>query len=109
MGRVIDAEHGEIFDVLAYVAFGTPPRTRTERAARAEAGIATQYPAKLAGFLKLVLSQYATSGVSELDPAKLPALLSLRYHHAIADSRELGSPQAIREAFAGFQRELYQG
>ncbi len=56
-----------------------------------------------------MLSQYATSGVGELDPAKLPALLNLHYKHAIADSRELGSPAQIREAIAGFQRELSQG
>lgn len=107
MGRVIDAESGDIFDVLAHVAFGAAPISRKERAAKAEAGLAAKYPVKLAGFLKFVLAQYVKSGVEELDPAKLPALLNLRYNHAIADSRELGSPQQIREAFAGFQRALY--
>jgi type I restriction enzyme R subunit len=45
--------------------------------------------------------------VGELDQAKLPHLLELRYR-AISDAAlELGGVAKIREAFVGFQAHLY--
>ena len=59
-------------------------------------------------FLDFVLKQYVESGVGELDDAKLPELLNLKYK-AIADAkRELGNIQYIRDTFIGFQEYLYE-
>ena len=45
---------------------------------------------------------------SELDDAKLPELLILKYK-AIADAkRELGNNSYIRDTFIGFQEHLYE-
>ncbi len=47
-------------------------------------------------------------GVHELDQEKLTPLLRLKYH-MIADAvTDLGQPEEIGKAFAGFQRYLYQ-
>jgi len=55
-----------------------------------------------------VLSQYVRDGVGELEPEKLAPLISLKYG-AITDAMaELGGPEKIRGAFAGFQKYLYR-
>ena len=59
-------------------------------------------------FLNFVLKQYVDSGVEELDDAKLPQLLELKYD-AIADAKmKLGNTKTIRETFIGFQEYLYE-
>ena len=59
-------------------------------------------------FLNFVLKQYVDSGVDELDDAKLPQLLELKYE-AIADAKaKLGDTKSIRETFIGFQEHLYE-
>jgi len=47
-------------------------------------------------------------GVDELDDAKLPELLELKYH-ALADAKQaLGDIKSIRDTFIGFQEHLYR-
>ena len=87
-------------------------RTRpslTSRKARAPRGYApiTQYAPKLQVFLEFVLSQYVKEGVGELDQAKLPHLLELKYRAVSDAAAELGGVANIRSAFVGFQRHLY--
>ena len=109
MQKIIDAEHSDLFDVLAHVAYATAPRSRTERAAQAEIEISARFESKQQAFLAFVLSHYVEVGVEELDQEKLRPLLLLKYHNAIADAvADLGRPEDIGKAFAGFQKYLYQ-
>lgn len=56
-----------------------------------------------------MLSQYVKVGVEELDQEKLSPLLKLKYNNAIADAiADLGQPEQIKDAFAGFQKFLYE-
>jgi type I restriction enzyme, R subunit len=109
MQKIIDAESSDLFDVLAYVAYGLPLLGRAERAARAEAAINRYFNPKQQAFLAFVLSHYVSEGVQELDQEKLKPLLRLKYRDSIADAlADLGSAEEIGEAFAGFQKHLYQ-
>jgi type I restriction enzyme R subunit len=105
--RLIDAEKSDLYDVLAYIAFALSPITRQERADASRPSINSHYDAKLQSFLNFVLSQYIKEGVGELDQAKLPHLLELKYRSVRDAAAELGSVAAIRNAFVGFQRHLY--
>ncbi|HEY1935574.1 MAG TPA: DEAD/DEAH box helicase family protein [Acetobacteraceae bacterium] len=105
--RMIDAEKSDLYDVLAYVAFALSPITRQERADASRPFIALHYNPKLQAFLDFVLSQYVREGVGELDQAKLPQLLELRYRAINDAASELGGVAKIREAFVGFQAHLY--
>ena len=108
MQKIIDAENSDLFDVLAYVRFTSPPITRTDRAAKAKQSIQTHFNDKQQTFLEFVLSQYVREGVDELDQEKLSPLLRLKYNNAIADAiADLGSPEQIRSVFVGFQQYLY--
>jgi type I restriction enzyme R subunit len=65
---------------------------------------------KTASLLDFVLSHYESSGVEELDQTKLSPLLKLKHHDSITDAvADLGRPDEIGRAFAGFQKYLYQG
>ena len=109
MQKIIEAERSDLFDVLAYVAFATAPLTREERAGHARIEISTQFNDRQQAFLNFVLSHYVGVGVDELDTEKLNPLLRLRYHDSLADAvADLGDPTAIRTAFAGFQKFLYE-
>ena len=66
-------------------ALWSQPDTRQERADASRPFITAHYDPKLQAFLDFVLSQYVSEGVGELDQAKLPHLLELRYR-AISDA-----------------------
>lgn len=108
MQALIDAQNSDLFDVLAYVAFQTAPRPRTERAQWVRAAHLEGLTDKQQAFLDFVLGQYVRQGVDELAQDKLPALLKLRYN-AISDAfNDLGTPDQVRRVFVGFQRYLYE-
>lgn len=105
--RMIDAERSDVYDVLAYIAFALAPITRQERVTDRRHEILALYPDNQQAFLDFVLEQYVREGVGELDQAKLPELLELRYHAVTDAIAQLGAVAAIREVFIGFQRHLY--
>ncbi len=105
--RMIDAEKSDLYDVLAYIAFALSPITRQQRADSRKQEIFVHYDIKLQTFLDFVLSQYVKEGVGELDQAKLPHLLQLKYRAIPDAAHELGGVSRIREAFVGFQTHLY--
>ncbi|WP_085899502.1 EcoAI/FtnUII family type I restriction enzme subunit R [Kiloniella majae] len=107
VAKLIDAQKSDLFDVLAYIAFAMDPITRTERVDTHKDTILRNYDDKLQAFLEFVLGQYEEQGVQELDQAKLPSLLELKYNSTGDAAIELGGIPRIRDAFVGFQRHLY--
>jgi type I restriction enzyme R subunit len=108
MQQLINAEHSDLFDVLEYVSFATPPVTRAQRAAHAHSRIFALLDSRQQEFLDFVLAKYLETGVEELDQEKLPHLLQLKYH-ALEDAKaSLGDTAEIRDTFVGFQKYLYE-
>jgi len=105
---LIDAENSDVFDVLAYIAYALAPITRQERVDSHKSEIFDQYDDKLQVFLDYVLAQYVKQGVNELDVEKLPGLLKAKYYSVNDGATELGGIQNIREAFIGFQVQLFE-
>ena len=105
--HMINAEKSDLYDVLGYIAFARSPITRQERADASKPFISSGYEAKLQVFLDFVLAQYVEEGVDELDQAKLPHLLQLKYRAVSDSAAALGGVANIRDAFVGFQRHLY--
>ncbi|EAR02017.1 EcoAI/FtnUII family type I restriction enzme subunit R [Maribacter sp. HTCC2170] len=105
--NLIHGEESDLFDVLSYVAYHKDLVPRLERAGKAKIQM-NDYNPKQQEFLNFVLEQYVKEGVDELDDAKLPNLLELKYQ-AIADAKnELGAIKSIRDTFIGFQELLYR-
>ncbi|CAG4929411.1 unnamed protein product [Acidocella sp. C78] len=107
MGKVIDAQKSDVFDILGYIAFALPPITRAERVEKHRDEILPRYDAKLQAFLDFVMGQYVAQGVEELDQDKLARLLELRYQTLADATAELGAAPGIRAAFVGFQEHLF--
>ncbi len=107
IGRMIEAQDSDLYDVLAYIAFNRPPVTRAERVESHRAEIFREYDYRQQDFLRFVLGHYVEQGVSELDPDKLPQLIELKYNTVGDAIQELGPVQDIREVFVGFQKRLY--
>jgi type I restriction enzyme R subunit len=107
IGRAINAEKSDVYDVLAYVAFALAPITRSERVEARRDDIFSRYDSKLQVFLDFVLAQYVNQGVGELDQDKLGDLLQLKYHTVSDAAAQLGGVPVIRETFIGFQKHLY--
>ena len=109
MQALISAEHSDLFDVLAHVAYALPPIPRETRAQQARLYIHSRFTSKQQLFLDFVLQHYVSSGVQELAREKLAPLLRIRYQNSIADAvADLGKPEQIGELFTGFQRYLYE-
>lgn len=105
--KMIDAEQSDLFDVLTYISFLTPPISRVKRVELSKDKIFTGLSGTQKEFLDFVLSKYEEKGVEELDEEKLPVLLNLKYH-AIANAvGKLGEVDAIRSLFFNFQKDLY--
>jgi type I restriction enzyme R subunit len=105
--KMIDAGQSDLFDVLAYVSFLTPPVARVERVAITKARILEGVNEKQREFLEFVLSKYEDKGSDELDEDKLPILLNLKYHSAADAISALGDVDRIRSVFFSFQKSLY--
>ncbi|BAZ36863.1 type I site-specific restriction-modification system restriction subunit (plasmid) [Calothrix sp. NIES-4101] len=107
ISRLIDAEKSDLYDVLAYIAYASPPISREERVLTHKSLIFSRYIGKQQEFLDFVLEQYIKVGVGELDRTKLPKLLELKYQNVHDAVEELGSVASISEVFVGFQQYLY--
>lgn len=108
IGKMINAEQSDLYDVLAYIAFNHPPLSRAERVDSHRAAIFSHYnDYRQQEFLQFVLGHYVERGVGELDLEKLPQLIELKYHSIRDAVNELGEVKNIRDVFVGFQRDLY--
>jgi type I restriction enzyme, R subunit len=81
--------------------------SREDRVITRRGAIYSHYTDKQQAFLDFVLEQYVREGVGELDEAKLPHLIELRYHGVADAVADLGRVPEIRELFIGFQQHLY--
>jgi type I restriction enzyme R subunit len=108
MRRLVDAPDSDLFDVLAYIRFTVPPKTRADRAeaVRHDGLASAEY--KMKAFLLGILQAYETVGETELAKDKLGDFLTARYG-SLADARAvLGDVASIRQAFLDVQRDLYR-
>jgi type I restriction enzyme R subunit len=103
----IDAEKSDLFDVLAYIAYATTPKTREVRAAIGRAVVSSSYDDKLAVFLNFVLGQYVETGVEDLDRDKLSDYLTIRFGSPVEGANALGGIDKAIESYIGFQAHLY--
>lgn len=107
VGKLVNAEKSDLFDVLAYIKFSKTPITRKERVSLRKNEILNEHDEAVQVFLDFVLGQYEKQGVKELDQSKLPVLLELKYNSTADAANQLGGIPKIRDAFIGFQHHLY--
>ena len=106
--QVIDAENSDLFDVLQYIAFSNPAISRKERVDLAEDNIYNFINKDQVEFIRFVLNNYIQEGIDELDISNLSTIINAKYGSINEAQKELGSSDAIKETFTGFQKYLYQ-
>ena len=105
--RLVDAPASDLFDVLGYVMFANPPRTRRARADDVRDSSLQAFDGDLRDLLLGILQAYETYGEDELAAGKLQSFVTGRYG-SVSESRErLGELPAVRDAFRRMQASLY--
>lgn len=96
-----------MFDVLSYVLFTNPPKSRHDRASilmgKGFGSPHIEMPALLVG----ILNAYEARGKSELAFKKLRQFLTARYGSVGESKDKLGELATVREAFKRMQVALY--
>lgn len=106
--KLINAEKSDLFDVLTYISFCTPPISRIQRVESSKDAIFDGLNEKQKEFLDFVLAKYEEKGVEELGEEKLPVLLNMKYHAIANAEQSLGDVIQIRTIFFKFQKDLYK-
>ena len=106
--QVINAEDSDLFDVLQYIAFSNPVISRKERVDLAKDNIYNFINKDQVEFIRFVLNNYIQEGIDELDISNLSTIINAKYGSINEAQKELGSSDAIKETFTGFQKYLYQ-
>jgi len=104
---LVDAPASDLFDVLGYVLFANPPKTRRARADDVRDGSLQAFDDELRDLLLAILHAYENYGEDELASGKLQSFVTGRYG-SVGESRErLGELPAVRDAFRRMQASLY--
>ena len=107
--ELISATESDLYDVLAYISFAAPKKTRAKRATSARKRVAIQFSDRTSDFIDFVLDHYVTEGVEELAPDNPKHLLRLKYGGVNDALKEIGaSADGVRDAFIDFQKFLYE-
>lgn len=107
--RLVDAADSDLFDVLSYIMFTNPPRTRHERADIVRSDGMTDADGEMKDLLLAILGAYEARGESELATKKLGTFLTARYGSVSESKEKLGGLAAVKDAFRSMQKTLYSG
>ena len=105
--RLVDAPDSDLFDVLSYILFTNPPKTRYERANQVRSDGMADADGEMKDLLLAILGAYETRGESELATKKLGTFLTARYGSVSEGKSRLGGLAAVKDAFKDMQRSLY--
>lgn len=105
--RLVDAPDSDLFDVLSYVLFTNPPRTRQERADSVRSEGLADATGDMKDLLLAILAAYEARGESELATRKLGTFLTARFGSVNEGKAKLGGLPAVKAAFRTMQATLY--
>lgn len=105
--KLVDAPDSDLFDVLSYILFTNPPKTRHERADTVRTYGMTDAQDETKALLLAILAAYEERGESELATRKLGTFLTARYGSVSEGKVRLGGLDAIKDAFRKMQGTLY--
>ena len=105
----MDAPRSDLYDVLSYILFANPPKTRHDRAEAVRQDGMEGTIGEMRELLLGILKAYEVAGEAELAGKKLGQFLTARYGSVSEGKAKLGELQTIREAFNRMQTDLYAG
>lgn len=105
---IVASPDSDLFDVLEYVSFAIPPKTRSERVLSSSTAIYKDLSSEQRDFIEFVLDRYVATGHEVLDREVLPELLKLKYEALDDAQAALGPVNEIASLFVTFQKHLYE-
>ena len=105
--RLVDAPDSDLFDVLGYILFTNPPKTRQERADNVRNEGMEEAADETKALLLAILAAYEERGERELATKKLATFLTARFGSVSEGKNKLGGLPAVRDAFLTMQKQLY--
>lgn len=105
--RLVDAPKSDLYDVLSYILFALPPKTRSDRAETVRQDGMAAFQGEMRELLLSILKAYETAGETELAGKKLGQFVTARYGSVSEGRAKLGELKAIRDAFNKMQEGLY--
>ncbi|MCY3597522.1 MAG: DEAD/DEAH box helicase family protein [Rhodospirillales bacterium] len=105
--RLVAAPDSDLFDVLAYVLYASPAKTRAERAGNVRLGGLDDVDGELRELLLAILQAYENHGEAELAVPKLASFLVGRYGSVGEARTHLGELPLVQSAFRQIQARLY--
>jgi type I restriction enzyme R subunit len=105
--RLVDAPDSDLFDVLSYVLFTNPPKTRHDRADSVRVSSVANADNEMKDLLLAILGAYELRGESELATKKLTSFLTARFGSVSEGKTKLGGLPAVKNAFLQMQTNLY--
>jgi type I restriction enzyme R subunit len=105
--QLVDAPDSDLFDVLSYVLFTVPPKTRHERADSVRAGGVGARNELLGDLMLAILAAYEAHGESELASNRLTTFLAARFGTVNEGKSKLGGIAVIKDAYRTMQTSLY--
>ena len=103
----MDAPKSDLYDVLSYILFAPPQKTRRDRAESVRQDGMGAFAEEMRELLLCILKAYETAGETELAGKKLGKFLTARYGSVNEGRAKLGELQTIRDAFNRMQTDLY--
>ncbi|MCF7976994.1 MAG: DEAD/DEAH box helicase family protein [Chromatiaceae bacterium] len=107
--RLVDAPDSDLYDVLGYVLFTTPAKTRHDRAETVRDAGLVGMDGALKALLLSILKAYENGGEAELATPKLGQLLVARYGSVGEGKAKLGELSQVKAGFKQMQVALYAG
>jgi type I restriction enzyme R subunit len=105
--QLVDAPQSDLFDVLSYVLFTNPPKTREGRADGLQQFGLDGFEGEMKTLLMAVLQAYVDRGETELGSKKLTHYLTARYGSVGEGKAKLGDIASIKDAYKRMQAGLY--
>ena len=105
--QLVDAPDSDLFDVLGYVLYANPPKTRGERADDVRQSGLDRAGGELRELLLGILRAYESHGETELASDKLQSFMIGRYGSVGEGRMRLGNLPAVQAAFRQMQARLY--
>lgn len=104
---LVNAPKSDLFDVLSYVLFINPPKTRQVRADVVRQGDLDVYEPEMKQLLLDILRAYEADGEAELATKKLGKFLTVKYGSVSEGKTKLGALASIKKAYIAIQVGLY--
>ena len=110
LASILGQSEADGFDLLCHIAFGTPIRTRSERASaflNREQSFLSKHTEEARRVILELLDKYRAGGIDQLEPEVFGVSPFREWGGAVRISRGFGGPDALRRSLQEMRERIY--